>query len=107
MSDVNLLRGLHMQVLGMQASLAAVEHSLRVALQLLEESGSPTEAPPSALSDAAEEIRRAVGGPTMEERRENVFMHRKQVDAATVMPDAHAGASGTPNGDSPVPSAQR
>lgn len=90
-----LLHGAHLQVMGMQASLEALDHSLRTALRNRE-----AEAPPSALVDAAEEIRRSVQGPTMEERRESVFMRGKN------RPDvSETVASGTPNGEAPVPSA--
>lgn len=97
-----MLHSLHLQVLGVQASAAALEHTLRVALG--DRGPTAQEAVPSKLAEAAEEIRRAVGGPTMEERRESVFM-RKAQRAREETTDAAAVASGTPNGDGTVPSA--
>jgi hypothetical protein len=84
------IEGLHLQALGLKAGAAALELSLRALL--IGETPTREEAP-AALTDAAEDIRRAVQGPTMEERREHVFMRSKQQSAH------QADASGTPSGE--------
>ena len=93
-------RGIHLQVMSAQASLAAIDHTLR---ELLSNGDGQADAPvavPPKVTAVSDELRSLLGKPTLDEQRKAVFMPKPVPDA---IPEAVA--SGTPSGDTPsVPS---
>jgi len=94
---------LHLQVLGMQAQLAAIERGLALALgvpgserarsALPDATESARSTPPRVVSDAARRLLDQTRTP--EEQRAATFMHGKnrdriEVDERPIAPDAHA-----------------
>jgi len=98
----SVLRGLHLQAIGLQASVAALEHTLRSLVSDEATETETTERPPASVANVSEEIRRAFAGPTAEEQRENVFMRRGQPVLVPPLAESETiVASGTPNGANP------